>query len=60
MCEYNVIVCSKKRKIVSKLIAVVENGAYPGWNCLNFLHVFVGYQANFPWFYKNLKEMSLQ
>ena len=20
----------------------------PGWNCLNFLHVFVGYQANFP------------
>ena len=21
---------------------------HPGWNCLNFLHVFVGYQANFP------------
>ena len=21
---------------------------YPRWNCLNFLHVFEGYQANFP------------
>ena len=32
---------------------------YPGWNCLNFLHVFVGYKGNFPWFYKILKEMSM-
>ena len=32
----------------------------PGWNCLNLLHVFVGYQANFPWFYKILKKTSMQ
>ena len=25
--------------------------AWTGWNCLNFLQVFVGYQANFPGFY---------
>ena len=28
----------------------------PGWSCLNFLHVFVGYQANFPCFYKFVKK----
>ena len=26
---------------------------------LNFLQVFVGYQANFPWFYEILKETSM-
>ena len=31
----------------------------PGWNCLNFLQVFVGYQANFSWFYKFLKETCM-
>ena len=33
---------------------------YPGWNCLNFLQVFVGYQANFSWFYEILKETSIK
>ena len=31
----------------------------PGWKCLNILQVFVGYQANFSLFYKNLKETSM-
>ena len=31
----------------------------PCWNCLNFLHVLVGYQANFP-FYKIFKETSIK
>ena len=26
---------------------LVHLQVYPGWNCLNFLHVFVGYQPNF-------------
>ena len=30
-----------------------SNSVTPGWN---LLHVFVGYQTNFPWFYKILKE----
>ena len=33
--------------------------SFHGWNCLNFLHAFVGYQANFPRFYKILKETSM-
>ena len=32
---------------------------YPGWNCLNFSKVFVGYQANFSWFYEILTEISM-
>ena len=30
-----------------------------GWNCLNFLHVIVAYQANFPRLYKILKDKSM-
>ena len=30
----------------------------PGSNCLNFLQVFVGYQADFSWFYKIIKKPS--
>ena len=25
----------------------IEESTYPGWNCMNFLQVFVGYQATF-------------
>ena len=34
----------------SKLISIdrFQRINNPGLNCLNFLHVFVGYQANFP------------
>ena len=32
---------------VSTMVAMIM-GYYPGWNCLIFLHVFVGYQAKFP------------
>ena len=31
---------------------------HPVWKCLKFLQVFVGYQANFTWFYKSLKETN--
>ena len=44
---------------VAIMSIMINSGEYPGWNCLNFLHVFVGYQANFPWFNKILKEMSM-
>ena len=30
-----------------------------GWNCLNVLQVFVGGQANLYWFYRTLKETSM-
>ena len=33
----------------SSLVKVDDNREIiPGWNCLNFLHVFEGYQPNFP------------
>ena len=38
---------------------MIKRVAVPGWNCLNFLQVFVGYQANFSWLYKILKETSM-
>ena len=28
-------------------LSIVVTGDIPGWNCLNFLQVFVDYQANF-------------
>ena len=31
-------------KLLSPLVTLRN---YPGWNCLNFLQVFVGYQATF-------------
>ena len=44
----------RSKKIVLKIGFVFPVGEkwfsslIPGWNCLNILHVFVGYQANFP------------
>ena len=40
-------------------IRVTNVDGGPGWNCLNFLHVFVGYQANFLKIYIFLQKTSM-
>ena len=51
----------RHHRLRSRQVSRVESSCcyHPGWNCLNFFHLFVGYQANFPLFYKILKEMFM-
>ena len=56
-CNCNILEKKTVRKVIiasncnCSILKKKQAETFPGWNCVNFSHVFVGYQAKFPWFY---------
>ena len=47
-CDYERVTLEPQLQAFDCTYGTAASIKNPGWNCLNFIHVFVGYQANFP------------